>query len=152
MPKLEEQGIELNAAGLRLGYGVASARTAKQMNAYATIDNVNGVVVRAGLAALDDAPSVAEFVKRNEDARQEFFNQAMARMLKPIDSHTNFVMMNTHHPAEQVIEHFRKNNVLIGRRFPAMDSYIRVSFGTPDEMAAFWRVWDMLPFAKAMQH
>jgi len=139
-------------AGLRLGYGIASARTAKQMNAYATIDNVNGVVVRAGLAALDDAPSVAEFIKRNEDARQEFFNQAMARMLKPIDSHTNFVMMNTHHPAEQAIEHFRKNNVLIGRRFPAMDSYIRVSFGTPDEMAAFWRVWDMLPFAKAMQH
>src|SRR5207302_11273699 len=41
-------------AGLRLGYGIASARTAKQMNAYATIDNVNGVVVRAGLAALDD--------------------------------------------------------------------------------------------------
>jgi histidinol-phosphate aminotransferase len=139
-------------AGLRLGYGIASARTAKQMNAYATIDNVNGVVVRAGLAALDDAPGVAEFIKRNEDARQEFFNQAMARMLKPIDSHTNFVMMNAHHPAERVIEHFRKNNVLIGRRFPAMDSYIRVSFGTPDEMAAFWRVWDMLPFAKAMQH
>ncbi len=139
-------------AGLRLGYGIASARTAQQMNAYATIDNVNGVVVRAGLAALDDTPSVAEFIKRNEDARQEFFNQAMARMLKPIDSHTNFVMMNTHHPAEQVIEHFRKNNVLIGRRFPAMDSYIRVSFGTPDEMAAFWRVWDMLLFAKAMQH
>jgi len=139
-------------AGLRLGYGIASARTAKQMNAYATIDNVNGVVVRAGLAALDDAPSVREFVKLNEDARQEFFNQAMARMLKPIDSHTNFVMMNTHHPAEQVIEHFRKNNVLIGRRFPAMDSYIRVSFGTPDEMAGFWHVWDMLPFAKAMQH
>jgi len=139
-------------AGLRLGYGIASARTAKQMNAYATIDNVNGVVVRAGLAALDDAPSVAEFIKRNEDARQEFFNQAMARMLKPIDSHTNFVMMNTHHPPEQVIQHFRKNNVLIGRRFPAMDSYIRVSFGTPEEMAGFWHVWDMLPFAKAMQH
>src|SRR5207245_2354248 len=37
-------------AGLRLGYGIASARTVKQMNAYATIDNVNGVVVRAGLA------------------------------------------------------------------------------------------------------
>jgi len=51
-----------------------------------------------------------------------------------------------------VIQHFRKNNVLIGRRFPAMDSYIRVSFGTPEEMAGFWHVWDMLPFAKAMQH
>ncbi len=95
-------------AGLRLGYGIASASTAKQMNAYATIDNVNGLAVRAGLAALDDAPSVAEFIKRNENARQEFFNQAMARMLKPIDSHANFVMMNTHHPAEQVIESLRR--------------------------------------------
>ena len=123
------------------------------MNSYATLDNVNGVVVRGAIAALDDAASVTEFIKRNEDVRQEFFNQAMARMLKPIDSHTNFVMMNTHHPAEQVIEHFRKNNVLIGRRFPAMDSYIRVSFGTPGDMAAFWRVWDLLPFAKShMQH
>jgi histidinol-phosphate aminotransferase len=140
-------------AGLRLGYGIASAATAKQMKAYATLDNVNGVVVRAAMAALDDEASVREFIKRNEDARQEFFNQAMARMLKPIDSHANFVMMNTHHPAEQVIEHFRKNNVLIGRRFPAMDSYIRVSFGTPAEMKAFWSVWDTLPLAKTpMQH
>ena len=140
-------------AGLRLGYGIAATTTAKQMNSYATLDNVNGVVVRGAIAALDDAASVTEFIKRNEDVRQEFFNQAMARMLKPIDSHTNFVMMNTHHPAEQVIEHFRKNNVLIGRRFPAMDSYIRVSFGTPGDMAAFWRVWDLLPFAKShMQH
>jgi histidinol-phosphate aminotransferase len=140
-------------AGLRLGYGIAAPGTAKRMNSYVTADNVNGVVVRAAMAALDDTATVADFAKRNEDARQEFFNQAMARMLKPIDSHANFVMMNTHHPAEQVIEHFRKNDVLIGRRFPAMDSYIRVSLGTSQDMMAFWRVWDMLPFAKAaMQH
>src|SRR5438874_660601 len=139
-------------AGLRLGYGIVSPGTARQLRPFSTINNVNGIVAQAGLTALDDKEAAQDFVKQNADARQEFFNQAMARMLKPIDSHTNFVMMNTHHPAEQVIEHFRKNNVLIGRRFPAMDSYIRVSFGTPDEMAAFWRVWDMLPFAKAMQH
>ena len=140
-------------AGLRLGYGITSGVTAKQMNSYATLDNVNGLALQAAMAALDDTASVADFAKRNEDARQEFFNQALARMLKPIDSHANFVMMNTHHPAEQVIEHFRKNDVLIGRRFPAMDSYIRVSLGTSQDMMAFWRVWDMLPFAKAaMQH
>jgi hypothetical protein len=61
--------------------------------------------------------------------------------------------MNTFHPAEEVIEHFRKNNVLIGRRFPPMDTYIRISLGRPEEIHAFWRTWVMLPYPKhSMQH
>ncbi len=68
----------------------------------------------------------------------------MARALKPIDSHANFVMMNTFHPAEEVIQHFRKNNILIGRPFPPMDTHIRISLGRPEEMRAFWQTWDML--------
>jgi histidinol-phosphate aminotransferase len=139
-------------AGLRLGYGIASPATAGRMRAFATLDNVNGMVVRAAIAALDDQQAVREFVKRNADERQEFFNQAMARMLKPIDSHANFVMMNTHHPVAEVIEHFQQNNILIGRRFPAMDTYMRVSLGTPDEMQAFWRAWDLLPYANMHHH
>jgi histidinol-phosphate aminotransferase len=76
----------------------------------------------------------------------------MARMLKPIDSHANFVMMNTFHPAQEIIQHFRKNNILIGRKFPPMDTYIRVSFGQPEEMLAFWRAWDLLPWSKNLMH
>lgn len=135
-------------AGLRLGYAITSATAAKRISAYLTRINVNGIAVRAAMASLEDTESVADFTKRNADARQEFFNQAMARMLKPIDSHANFVMMNTDHPAEGTIQHFQQNNILIGRRFSAMDNYIRISLGTPEEMKAFWRVWDMLPFAK----
>ena len=70
----------------------------------------------------------------------------MARGLKPIDSHANFVMMNTFHSAQEVIQHFRKNNILIGRQFPPMDTYIRVSLGRPEEMQAFWQTWDLLPW------
>jgi histidinol-phosphate aminotransferase len=139
-------------AGLRLGYGVASPATAKRLASLLTSDGVNGIVSKAAIAALDDTDSVRLFVKRNADVRQEFFNQAMARMLKPIDSHTNFVMMNTYHPAEEMIEHFRKQNVLIGRRFPAMDTYIRVSLGTPEEMKAFWQAWDKLHLDLSMHH
>ena len=135
-------------AGLRLGYAVASAAVAKQIGAYVTQNNINGIVVRAAMAALDDKEGVADAAKRNADARQEFFNQAMARMLKPIDSHANFVMMNVDHPGEDVIQHFKENNILIGRRFAAMDHYIRISLGTPREMKTFWRVWDRSPFSK----
>ena len=135
-------------AGLRLGYAVAAPATIQQMRPYMTMDNINSIVARAAIVALEDQESIQESMKRNTDDRQEFFNQAMARMLKPIDSHTNFVMMNTDHPAEETIQHFKKNGILIGRRFPPMDTYIRVSLGTPDEMKAFWNVWDRLPYSK----
>lgn len=139
-------------AGLRLGYAVASPKIIQQMQKFVTEDNINAIVTRAAAAALDDVEAVNDFIRRNTDDRQEFFNQAMARALKPIDSHANFVMMNTFHPAEEVIRHFRKNNILLGRPFPPMDSYIRVSLGRPEEMRAFWQTWDMLPYPKHSMH
>lgn len=139
-------------AGLRLGYGIASPATVNRLRPFATLDNVNGIVARAAIAALDDQAAVKEFVERNANDRQEFFNQANARMLRAIDSHANFVMLNAHHPAEEVIRHFRKNKILIGSHFPAMDTYIRVSLGTPTEMQAFWRSWDLLPYANMRHH
>ena len=140
-------------AGLRLGYAVASPNTIRKMRQFASQDNINSIVTQAAFAALDDADGVNEFVRRNRDARQEFFNQAMARMVKPIDSHANFVMINTFHPADDVSQHFRKNNILIGRSFPSMSTYIRVSLGLPEEMRLFWQAWDTLPYPKhTMQH
>jgi len=137
-------------AGLRLGYAIASPKMAELLRRYATIINVNGLASAAAIASLRDSEGLAAAVKRNADDRQEFFNQAMARMLKPIDSHANFVMMNAHRPADEVIEHFRRNNILIGRKFPAMNTHIRVSLGRPLEMHDFWRVWDRLSGGMSM--
>src|SRR5204862_7359543 len=131
-------------AGLRLGYGVTEQVLAEKMRSLLTDVDLNCAAVAAGKAALTDSESVRNFVKRNADDRQEFFNQAMARMLKPIDSQANFVMMNAHRPAEEVIEHFRRNNILIGRKFPLMNTHIRVSLGKPREMHDFWQVWDRM--------
>ena len=140
-------------AGLRLGYAVAAPGAIQKMGRFASQDNINTVAAQAASAALDDSEAVNELVRRNADNRQEFFNQAMTRALKPIDSHANFVMMNTFHPAEDVIQHFRKNDVLIGGGFPAMSTYIRISLGRPEDMRRFWEAWDLLPYPKhTMQH
>jgi histidinol-phosphate aminotransferase len=118
------------------------------MRRYATEDHINAIVTQAAAAALEDKNGTDDFIQRNLNDRQEFFNQAMARALKPIDSHANFVMLNTFHPTQDVIQHFRRSNILIGRPFPPMDTYIRVSLGRPDDMQSFWRTWDTLPYAK----
>lgn len=139
-------------AGLRVGYAVAAPKVVRQMQKFAIDDDVNAIAASAAIAALDDVSGPNELIQRNANDRQEFFNQAMARALKPVDSHANFVLMNTYHPADKVVEHFRINNVLIGREVLPTDTFIRVSLGTPDEMKAFWRTWDMLPWSKNIMH
>lgn len=139
-------------AGLRLGYAVASPKVIEKMRSFLTRDSLNAIVAEVAGVALNDTQAVKDFVKRNSDDRQEFFNSAMLRMLMPVDSHANFVLTNVQHPAVEVIEHFRKHNILIGRHFPPMDNYIRVSLGTPADMKAFWQAWDMLPWAKKFMH
>ncbi len=132
-------------AGMRIGYAVASSEIAKRLASGFPSWSVSVVSARAASAALDDVEYVNLGVKRNRDDRQEFMNQVNARMLRAIDSQANFVMVNPMRPPDEVIEHLKKNNILIGPKYPALDKYIRVSLGTPSEMQDFWRAWDLMP-------
>ncbi len=132
-------------AGLRVGYGIAALPTAGLLAACRLPFGVNLVGARAAAAALSDTEHVRVCTQQNANDRQEFLNQVNARMLRAIDSHTNFVMLNTGRPAEKVVEHFRKNNIILPPPFPPMDKYVRVSLGLPQDMLEFWRVWDLLP-------
>ncbi len=131
-------------AGMRIGYAVATAETAKRLPAGFPSWSVSVVSARAASAALDDVEYVRLGIKRNTDDRQEFMNQVNARMLRAIDSQTNFAMVNPMRPPDEVIEHLKKNHILIGPKYPVLDKYIRVSFGTPEEMQVFWQAWDLM--------
>jgi histidinol-phosphate aminotransferase len=131
-------------AGMRLGYAISDASVCERLRPQVTQDNVNASVARGAIAALNDTASLRTAIKRNADDRQEFINEAQGRALKPLPSHTNFVMMDTTLQVAQVIEHFKKHKILVGRPFPPMNTYLRVSLGTPKEILEFWRVWDLL--------
>ena len=62
-----------------------------------------------------------------------------------LPSHANFAMVDSGRSVRTVIEHFQRQNILVGRPFPPLETYVRVSFGVPDEMRAFWRTWDEMP-------
>jgi histidinol-phosphate aminotransferase len=135
-------------AGLRLGYAVTSAKNTKAMAAYKLEDSTNILALRAGLTSLEHDDEHKSAVMRNGFDRDEFMRQAAARKLQVIPSWTNFVMFNTQRPVRVVIDHFKKSNIRIGRPFPPMDTYARISLGQPDEMKAFWQTWDKLGAAK----
>jgi histidinol-phosphate aminotransferase len=132
-------------AGMRIGYAVATPENAKRLAAGFPAWSVSVVSARAASVAMDDAEHVRLGLKRNADDRQEFMNQANARMLRCIDSQTNFVMMNPQRPVDEVIAHLKQHNILIGPKYPALEKYIRVSLGRPEEMKIFWQAWDLMP-------
>lgn len=132
-------------AGLRLGYAVSSEGVSLRLSSIRLERGVNIVAAMAAVAALDDPDFVRLSFRRNTDTRQEFYNQTNARMLRQIDSLTNFVFMKTGLPSSQVIEHFRRNNITLGPSVPQMDRYVRVAVGTQQQMHEFWRVWDLQP-------
>jgi histidinol-phosphate aminotransferase len=132
-------------AGMRVGYAVASSEVARRLSAETMPYGVSIVSAKAAAAALDDVDYLRLGVKRNTDDRQEFMNQVNARMIRALDSHANFVMVNSMRPSIGVVEHLKKNNVIVAPPVSGMDKYVRVSLGTPPEMRAFWRAWDLMP-------
>jgi histidinol-phosphate aminotransferase len=137
-------------AGLRVGYAVAAPDEASRLAKRRLSDGVSAVASLAAVRAVADAAHVRRSARQNADDRQEFVNQANARMLRSLDSQANFVMLDTERPGIAVVELFRTNGVLVSGPAYGYPKHIRVSIGTADEMAAFWRVWDLLPRLRTM--
>jgi histidinol-phosphate aminotransferase len=130
-------------AGLRVGYAVAEPATAQTIAAYRLPESLASVAAFAAIAALGDIDHVRAAAEANTERRQEFLNQADARMLRAIDSHANFVMFDTRHEGADVVQHYKDQGILISGPFVNFNRFVRVSLGTSDDMREFWRVWDM---------
>ena len=132
-------------AGMRLGYSVQPEAVGKLMKPWQLVLNGNAAALAAGYASLNDDAGMRAMAARIIADRDAFTNQAIARKLKVSPSHANFIMVETGRPVRDVITHFRGQQIAIGRPFPPMEQYIRVSLGLPNEMDRFWQAWDALP-------
>jgi histidinol-phosphate aminotransferase len=131
-------------AGIRLGYIVSSEVTAKKMAEFRLPISVSMIAAEGGLASLEANAEMRAAAARNAADRVEFAKQANVRGLTLIPSYANFFMVKTGKPAKEVMSAFQQRKVLIGRPFPPMTDYVRVSLGLPEENATFWQAWDQL--------
>ena len=129
-------------AGLRVGYAVSSAEMAKRLSARRLPMGISVVAASAALAALADLAFVKKIASLNSNDRQEFYNQANARMLRSLDSQTNFVLLAAGRPGKEVMDALRAHGVLVAAGYPSFEKYVRVSLGLPEDMQAFWHAWD----------
>jgi histidinol-phosphate aminotransferase len=124
-------------AGMRLGYAVASRENAAALRAHASWNSTNGAVLAAGLASLDDAAHVAQQRRRMNGTRERLCQELARDGLRFIPSHTNFLMIDVGQDVKPLIEAFRARGVLVGRKFPSLPHWLRVSVGTDAEIRSF---------------
>ena len=132
-------------AGMRLGYSVQAPELTKRMKRRQLTLDGNAVALAAGSASLNDDDGMHATAARIIADREAFMKEAEQRKLKVIPSQANFIMVETGRPVREMINHFRGKQISIGRPFPPMEQFIRVSLGRPNEMDQFWQAWDQLP-------
>jgi len=124
-------------AGMRLGYGLASAENATMMRAQASWSTVNVAVLEAGLACLADPAHAARQRETLNGTRRALCRALDQHGLRYIPSETNFLMIEVGQDVKPLVAAFRERGVKVGRRFAAMPGYLRVTIGRPEEMEAF---------------
>jgi histidinol-phosphate aminotransferase len=126
-------------AGMRLGYAVASPDNARALREHQSWNDTNAGVLAAALASLGDEAHVADQRRRLNATRDRLVRELRAQGRTVMPSHANFVMVHVGGDVKPVIEAFRARGLLVGRKFPSLPQWLRVSIGTDAEMRAFTR-------------
>jgi histidinol-phosphate aminotransferase len=121
-------------AGLRVGYVVGQAETLNRLRPYRLPNNVNVLAAAAAIAALGEAGFAERERARNREARNFTRKAFLSAGFETGASHTNFVMVSIGRDVRQFQEACRNRGVLVGRPFPPLNSHVRISVGTLDEM------------------
>jgi histidinol-phosphate aminotransferase len=121
-------------AGLRVGYAVGQPATLAKMAAWLLGSNVSQLTLVAAAAAVGDAQHIALEQRRNRATRdytRKFFQGAGYQVAR---SDANFMMVDIRRDAKQFKQDALKHMVAVGRQFPALPTWVRVSVGTMAEM------------------
>lgn len=124
-------------AGLRCGYAVGRPETLARLRFHQAADTMNLQALAAARAALADTAHLERSRRLNRETRSWTAGELAARGARPLPSQANFLMADLQRDVGPVIEALRRQNVEVGRRFPALPTHLRVTIGTRSQMERF---------------
>jgi histidinol-phosphate aminotransferase len=124
-------------AGLRCGFAIGRTDLVQKIEDYGGGNPMPVTAVAAASASLKDTQLVPERKRINAAIREETFRWLDRNGYSYIPSVSNCFMLDTRRPAKEVIAAMAQQNIFIGRIWPVMPTYSRITVGTREEMDQF---------------
>jgi histidinol-phosphate aminotransferase len=124
-------------AGMRLGYAVGAKETIALISKQAIQDNGNAAALAAGFASLSDTDHISSCRDKLIATRNWLCSELAKDGHTYIPSQANFVMIDMGTDVLPIIQQFAARNILVGRRFPSLGNFLRVTIGTQQETETF---------------
>jgi histidinol-phosphate aminotransferase len=122
-------------AALQFGYALAPAALANTLRerGVGASHGLNRLAVVAAAAALRDTHFIDE-TRRKTAAERTRWHSALDELgLRRSNSQGNFVFFHAARPHDEIARAFLADGIQIGRSFPPLDQWIRISIGLPEE-------------------
>ncbi len=124
-------------AGLRCGFSIARPDLQQKIGRYHGFNPMPITAVVAANASLKDPDLVPDRKRINSATREKVFDWLRTNGYSFIPSQSNCFMLNTQRDGRSVIDAMQQQNIYIGRIWPIMPTYVRITVGTPAEMDQF---------------
>lgn len=124
-------------AGLRVGYGVAAPDVITAIDEFLSIDNTNTAGAVAAIASLKDTSFIAYSLKSNNLSRKIVETALKDIGLEYAPSHANFIFHKVKGDVKTYKQRMADANIMVGREFPPVVGWNRLTLGTPEEMEQF---------------
>lgn len=121
-------------AGLRIGYAIGRPEALEPLAKFKLGNAVNALAAAGAITTIADTDRIAIERARNRAVRQLTRETLTKAGYVVAASDTNFVMVNVRRDVKTVIDACKKDGVLIGRPFPPLTTWARISIGTMEEM------------------
>ena len=128
-------------AAMRIGFAIAPPDMIQEMRPYST-GSVNALARWGAVASMEDQPAADRMLVHNKRLREQTISDLEGLGYECIPSQTNFFMVNLRQTVAPIRQAFRQRGVAVGRDFPPMLDYLRVSIGTEDEMGRFMNAFE----------
>lgn len=124
-------------AGLSIGYVLAPTELAASLKQLGIggFSNLNRLSLIAAKASLEDTGYVASIrakLRAEHDAWHELFRE---RKVHFTQSQGNFIFFDSGRPHQVVAAALAAQGIEIGRGYPSLDTWVRISIGLPEENA-----------------
>lgn len=123
-------------AGFRIGYLITRPDIADRIRPN-VMANTNMPAIFAATEAMNDKAFYDFSLQKNREAKQYMYGLFEELGLRYVQSHTNFVFFHTGIPIQKVVEKMKAKEVNVGRPFPPLTDWCRISTGHMEDVERF---------------